>query len=124
MKKFLYIFLFAFGANLVWENLHARLYLGYKGGQITEWILIRATFWDAVIITALCVLALLLPRRFQNWFVVGGGLVVAIVMERFALATGRWAYGPYMPIVPLLHTGLTPTIQLALIGVVAAKLFL
>jgi hypothetical protein len=123
-KRLSFIFLSAFALNLAWENLHAQLYAGYQGGQITAWILVRATFWDAVIVTALCALALLLPRRGRPWFVLGGGLAASIGMEKWALATYRWAYASDMPIVPFVHTGLTPTVQLGLTGIVVFYLFL
>jgi hypothetical protein len=116
LKKLGLIFVFAFGLNMIWENLHVRLYTNYKGGEITEWILTRATFWDAVIITALFAVSLLLSLRLRPYFVIFGGLLVAIFMERWALATERWAYKPSMPIIPFFETGLTPTIQLALLG--------
>jgi hypothetical protein len=119
VKKLGLVFIFAFALNFVWENLHVHLYTNYQGEKITEWILIRATFWDAVIITALFALSLLFSKKIRPYFVAGGGLFIAILMERWALQTSRWAYKPAMPIVPFLGTGLTPTIQLALLGLLS-----
>ena len=119
MQTLLQIFAWAFVLNLIWEHLHARLYVHYKKGPITEWILLRASFWDAVIIAALAFFAASLPLHLGRLVMPIAGLVIAILMEQWALATGRWEYKKSMPIVPLLGTGLTPTIQLALLGVIS-----
>lgn len=124
MKMFwqtILLFVVAFLLNALWEFWHAQFYLHYQGGSITSFILLRAALVDATIISAI---ALAIPRnqKYVVWsFVVGGGLVIAVVLEWWALATNRWAYSSTMPIVPFLHTGLTPTIQLALLGIIAWK---
>ena len=46
------------------------------------------------------------------------GIVVAVLIELWALQTGRWAYTGAMPLVPFLGAGLTPTIQLGFLGYV------
>jgi hypothetical protein len=117
MKKILYIFVFSFLLNFVWENLHALLYAGYQGGKITEFILFRASLGDAVMITVLA-LPFLFIAWFQkrSWLMIVIGIVLAILIEWYALGAGRWAYNEYMPIIPFLGTGLTPTIQLGLLG--------
>src|SRR3990167_3437728 len=97
MKKIFFIFLLSFSFNLIWENLHFYLYAGYMGGTITEAILLRASVVDAMIIIFI-------------------GIVVAILIELHALRTERWVYNEYMPIIPILFVGLTPTIQLGLLG--------
>jgi hypothetical protein len=122
-KKALLVFAAAFLLNLVWENLHARLYLGYKGDRITEWILVRATFWDAVIVTAIIFAALRLSRRARPWFMAVVGIAVGVGIEKWALSTARWEYGPAMFVLPFLHTGLTPTIQLASTALLVFLLF-
>lgn len=86
-------------------------------GPITEYILLRASFWDAVIILAISI-PFLYIRIFQKneWGIVVFGLIIAIGIEEYALATGRWSYNVYMPLIPFLHIGLTPTVQLGLLG--------
>ena len=117
MKKILLIFATAFILNAVWENLHAFLYDNYMGDKITELVLLRATLADAVMITVITLPFVLFPSwRRQNWIIIFVGLVLAIGIERYALLTDKWAYNVYMPIVPFLSVGLTPTIQLGLLG--------
>lgn len=117
MKKIALTFLSAFVLNVIWENLHAFLYAGYKGGAVTEYILVRASLFDALIITSIVVPFLyitFLSRR--GWLIFIIGTAVAITNEYYGLSTGRWAYTSLMPILPLLKVGVTPAIQLGLLG--------
>ena len=117
MKKVFLIFFLSFVLNLVWENLHSFLYVDYMGGKITEFILVRASVGDAVIITLLSLPFMYIPLlRRKSWFFIFVGIFISIVIEWYALNTGRWAYNEYMPIIPILGVGLTPTIQLGLLG--------
>lgn len=122
MKKWCYLFIYALILNFFWEMLHSSLYLHYRGGPITETILFRAALVDAFIILALS-LANYSIRFFRTrpWLLVFCALAVSIELERWALITGRWSYAPSMPIIPILLTGLTPTIQLALLGYLSYK---
>lgn len=115
------IFISAFLLNLVWENLHAQLYTHYKGGPITRRILTRATFWDAVIITVTFMLwnEFYLPRLLLPVAL----FIFAILMEMWALRTGRWAYKKSMPVIPYIGAGWSPAVQLALTAEVVALMF-
>ena len=111
------IFLVSFFLNLIWENLHSFLYAGYMGGKITEFILLRASVADAGIITLLSLLFMSVPSlKRKSWLIIFVGVLIAIFIELYALNTGRWAYNEYMPMIPILGVGLTPTIQLGLLG--------
>ena len=117
MKKLATIFLLAFFANFIWEYLHASLYLHYQGDEISEFVLLRAALFDAAFITILGLL--FLRARFLRehlWLALVIGVAFAVGLERWALATGRWAYAPAMPIIPFLQIGLSPTIQLGLLS--------
>lgn len=123
MKKLTLIFASAFILNLIWENLHVFLYANYQGGKITEVILLRATLFDAIFITMICLPSLFLPKlEKKNYWIVIIGVVLAILIEWYALSTGRWAYNSLMPVIPFLGVGLTPTIQLGLLGFLSLKL--
>ena len=114
------VFLSAFILNALYENAHAPLYAHYRGGVISEAVLLHATLADALIISALVLPFLYFAclKRYA-WLIVPIGFAIAVGIEWWALGTGRWAYGPLMPIIPLLGTGLTPTIQLGLLGYVS-----
>lgn len=123
MKKVFLLFVAAFLSNAIWENIHSFLYDHYRGGEITEFILLRATLADAVMITVIAAPFALLPRlRHYRWLIIPIFLAVAIMIELYALSTGRWAYNEYMPLVPFLGVGLSPTIQLALLGYLSVKI--
>jgi hypothetical protein len=117
-KKLAIVFLVAFALNLAWEFAHSVLYVSYRGGEITNAILFYVAVMDGLYIFALATLAEFLKIN-KSAFVVFGGLIWAIILELWALKTGRWVYGAAMPIIPILKTGLTPTIQLALTGYIA-----
>ncbi|OHA47336.1 MAG: hypothetical protein A2541_02020 [Candidatus Taylorbacteria bacterium RIFOXYD2_FULL_36_9] len=117
MKKVFLIFLLSFILNVVWENLHSFFYVGYMGGTITEFILLRASVADAVIITIMSLPFIFVSNlKGKSWPIIFVGVLIAIFIELYALNTGRWAYNEYMPIIPILDVGLTPTIQLGLLG--------
>ncbi len=114
MRQVLLIFVIAFVLNLLWENAHSYLYVHYRGGAITWLVLLHATLFDAVITTAAAFLFFYVrPFRARAWLVVLALVLFAILLELFALSTGRWAYNELMPKVPFLGVGLTPTVQLA-----------
>lgn len=120
LKKLLLVFLIGFALNLVWEFAHSVLYVTYKEGEITNFILFRAAVMDGIFILTLTLLAILLKIT-KSTFIMISGFVLAVAIELWALKTGRWVYDISMPIIPFLRTGLTPTIQLALTGYIAQK---
>jgi len=123
MSKLPYIFVLAFVSNWVWENLHSVLYFHPNGEMITQTILLQATLFDAVFITVVGIVFLLVPYlRERLWLSIIVGMVGAIIIEWQALAIGKWAYTASMPLIPLLNTGLTPTIQLGLLSYLIFKL--
>lgn len=123
MKKVVSIFIISFILNLIWENLHSFLYLGYKGGKITEFILLRATLGDAIMITLISFPFIFLNSfKKYTWIIIPIGIILAVSIEWYALGTGRWGYNEYMPIVPYLEVGLTPLIQLGVLGYISVCL--
>ncbi len=117
MRLFVFVFIISFGLNAIWENLHAPLYVHYQGGTITEWILLRAALVDALILTILFLVTSPIKSRTGKYLVIIiAAVVIAVWIERWALASARWEYQPAMPIIPVLQTGLSPAIQLALMG--------
>jgi hypothetical protein len=123
MKKLITIFFLAFVLNLLWENLHSFLYSNYKGGEITEFILMRASLFDAVVITLILMPFIYLPiLKNKNWLIMFIGIVIAVFNEWYGLSTSRWVYSSLMPILPIVNVGLTPTLQLGLLGYLVFKI--
>ncbi len=123
IKKLLLIFLFSLLLNWLWENLHAPLYFHPDGQVMTQTMLFGAAVGDAVYITILGIAFLKIPYlRNRLWLSLFFGIVVAVGIEVYALQTGLWAYHDSMPILPLLNTGLTPTLQLGLLSYLVYKL--
>ena len=117
MRQYISIFGIAFILNILWENAHALLYVHYKGAVITEFILFRAALFDALVITLIAYIFLDLIKIKYSILIVACVLVLfSIGLEMWALETSRWAYTVAMPLVPFLNTGLTPTIQLGILG--------
>ena len=126
-RKLIYIFGLAFLLNWVWENLHSNLYVHHQGGQIVEccsqWFLLQATFLDAFFITAMGLLFIKVAYlNKKQWLVFVFGFTAAITTEVYALQAGHWAYTNLMPIIPIINTGLSPTIQLGIIAFAVYKL--
>ncbi len=122
-RKLVYIFVLAFLLNWVWENLHSHFYLHYQGGEITQWILLQSIFADALFITLMAVFFLKSEFLRKNiWYALVLGIIAAIIIEIYALQTGRWEYNELMPIIPIVNTGLTPTVQLGILSYFVYKL--
>lgn len=123
MKKIFFIFAISFVLNLIWENLHSVLYANYMGGKITEFIILRASLVDAVIIVIITLPFIFFPLlKKHSWLIILIGFIISICIEYWAIGAGRWAYNSLMPIVPILGIGLTPTIQIGLLGYIAFKI--
>lgn len=116
-RRLIVIFLGALVLNLIWEHFHSALYVSYKGGAVTNVILFRASLFDAAVITLFSFPFLQFEWLKQRHLLLYVALVVfAVALEKWALATGRWVYADTMPLIPLLHVGLTPMIQLGILG--------
>ncbi len=120
MKKIVLIFTTAFVLNVLWENAHSVLYAKYMGNTITEFILLRAALFDACVITLLA-LPFFYIQMFKKrpWLILVLGVLIGICNEWYGLNTGRWVYTSTMPIIPILKTGLTPTLQLGILGYIS-----
>ncbi|MFA6608614.1 MAG: hypothetical protein WCT07_01750 [Candidatus Paceibacterota bacterium] len=123
MRKIAIIFFTAFVLNAIWENLHSLLYDNYMGGKITEFILLRASLFDALVISVIVLPFFFLSfLKDKSWLIILLGTTVAIFNEWFGLNTARWAYNSLMPIIPLINVGFTPAIQLGILGYVSYRI--
>ncbi|HCB35176.1 MAG: hypothetical protein A2W52_04415 [Candidatus Taylorbacteria bacterium RIFCSPHIGHO2_02_49_25] len=118
-----FIFVAAFLLNFAWEYAHSVLYLSYRGGEITSLILFRAALFDAAVITLFAAPFFLQKQHCEKrWLFVVALSVFAVLLERWALGSSRWVYADAMPIIPVLNVGLTPAIQLGLLGYISQKI--
>lgn len=122
-RRCVVIFISAFVLNFLWEHAHSVLYVSYQGGAITNILLLRAALFDATVIALVSFPFFRFePLQRQRWLLYALFVVFAIALEEWALVTGRWVYADAMPIIPILHVGLTPTIQLGLLGYAAVEI--
>ena len=123
-RKIVFISFVFFILNFIWEISQAFLYAPhYVGisGLIT--VHLRASLGDILIIFVILLLDVIIfsrifqektgPWRFLAIFL--AGFVLAVLVEKYALANGRWAYNDMMPIIPGLNVGLAPILQMMLI---------
>ena len=122
LRHFVYIFIIAFLLNAIWEFSHAVLYNHYADGAVYDFMLFRATLFDAFIITffAYPFIARTYLRN-KLWVMVSLLTIFAVGLELWALETGRWAYTAGMPIIPFIQVGLTPTVQLGLTAYISVR---
>ena len=117
----------AFALNFAWEMAQGSLFADMQGLSFEEATLrcLLATFGD-VAITLAAYLAVAAFARNPTWvhqahsrgravafWAIASGISVAL--ERHAVATGRWVYGPYIGLVPVLEIGWPPAAQWALL---------
>ncbi len=124
-----YLFLTAFVTNLIWENMQAPLYIGYKSFEQHFLFCLAASLIDAAVILAFYFIVMLM-RKDALWplniqpadtlALLAMGLVTAILFERWALESGRWDYTDEMPVV--LGIGLAPLIQLGILSIISVYL--
>lgn len=117
------IALISFILNLIWENIQAPLYIGFRSFSQHFLFCLIATLGDVTIILGLYFLFALSFRSYywiKHWslkkaslLIIASG-VVAFAIEKWALQ-GYWSYKPTMPVVPFLEIGLAPLLQLLIL---------
>jgi hypothetical protein len=116
------VFVFAVIINYPWELAHSPLYEGMGDFSLARWRCFVAGLGDGLLVLLIFGAGWAALRR-SDWFVNPGrngyvlmlavGLVISVVVEWTAVhVTGRWVYGPRMPIIPLFDIGLTPVAQM------------
>lgn len=116
----------AFLVNEVWEVAQMFAYIRPAGSSwMSEFArCTRAAAGDVAIILGICAIGTLASGDLAwslsgkwNVYVTSSvlGLVYATLLERLALAEGRWSYADAMPLVPLFGVGLLPLLQMVLL---------
>ena len=125
VRRALVVSVVAFALHYAWENAQCRLFFVHIGAPGTQVAMVQATLGDLVL-TGIAYAAAALAGRdaawaFRRWRAVhlaamlGVGAVTGVAVERYALATGRWAYTDLAPIVPGLSVSAVPVAQLVLL---------
>ena len=83
-----------------------------------------ASFGDGVIVLFIGTIGWLWFRR-GDWIVRPGltgyalmttaGIAIAVLLERYGLGTGRWAYTERMPMLSIVNVGLVPVLQMVIV---------
>lgn len=124
LQQHLRVYVVAVPLNFAWEMMQGGLYEP------------MGTFWQATLrcflaslvdgaVVLLIAMAGVVVFRSSDWFVRGrrdryafaaaAGLAAAIALERWGLASGRWAYNESMPVLPGTELGAVPLAQLLLL---------
>jgi hypothetical protein len=117
------VWFFAFLVNYPWEFLQAPWYRAMA--DMSHWEAVKFCSWAAVgdgVLAVIAFWAVAALFRSRTWIreprpgtlasFVAAGLVLTVAVEWLATEVwGRWSYGPEMPTVPLLGTGLAPVLQ-------------
>ena len=114
-------FLVAVAINFAWETAQSALFAPMGGWVSGTWRCFVASLGDGVILLAIVAAGSLLFRR-VDWFVRPGpagyvfmaalGMTAAVAIEIGARAAGRWSYTDQMPLIPIVHVGLVPVLQM------------
>lgn len=128
VRDAVWIFVLAFLLNWLWEAVHAAAYVESTGSLLYRFRhCLPMAGTDAVWTLALWLASAGLVSRADGgrWrlgVVAAFGFVTAVVVERVALAQGRWTYNDLMPVVPIVDAGLWPVAQMTLLPVFATWL--
>jgi hypothetical protein len=131
LQLFRKVFLIGVAVNFPWEMAQAYLY-----APMGDWVRATTRCVGAAIVDGGIVLGIALAGaaifRSRDWFrrpgigralfTVATGGTVAVLIEHLSLSTGRWDYGPRMPIIPLLGVGLVPVMQMMILPVVVFRM--
>jgi len=108
--------------NYPWERAQSRLYVLPDGAEVDWWMCAAASIADGLVVLLIFQIGRLVIGR-RDWYLRPGasgytvlllsGAIVSVAVEWIAIyGTQWWAYGPRMPLVPLLNIGLAPLAQM------------
>ena len=114
----------AFILHYAWENVQCPQFV-HRQGDTTMWLaMVWATSGDVALtwVTQLAFAAIsgswIWPRgaRRRFWLLLpAAAAIMAVAVERYALATGRWSYAETNPQIPGLGVSLLPVAQLIIL---------
>ena len=126
-KFILLISVLSFFFNFIWEWFQCGPFFIHRGSQATPISMIMATLGD-VILTYLILLFTYsftkrqeefihkLPRFKSIIYLEIFSFLVAVGVEKFALATNRWSYTEINQLIPIIGVSVLPVLQLMLLS--------
>lgn len=125
LSKLLFVFIFSYLLNFLWEALHA--YTLYESHNIiaSKYVpmLLYVSSVDAFFISLIFVGGLLVFKREikanngkEMLFILISGFIIAAIIELKALFLKQWSYSEFMP--TLFGMGLSPLVQLSITGLI------
>ena len=123
------VFAIAVPFNFLWEIAQSSLYVAMPPFPERVWHCFIASLGDGVLVLLIWIAGWAVFRA-KDWFrgahagayllIVGGGLLLAVIVEWLALDADRWRYGSEMPLMGGL--GVVPLAQMALLPFVTLML--
>jgi len=133
LKIYLVLFIISTAVNFAWELSHFRLYRPLMTMELTTAHLLWFSVKDAWLYLSYILLVAFFAKNLL-WFwasrawewaaLLSLGFAASTAIEIHAINTGRWAYLPVMPIIPVLEVGLSPILQMSFGPVLALFLLL
>lgn len=114
----------AFVLHYAWEHLQCPLFVHREDDTVMWVAMVLATIGDVVLTWIVQVFVAAFSRRWiwprraspASWILLFLlAVVIAVVVERYALATGRWSYAPTNPLIPGLGVSWLPVAQLVVL---------
>ena len=118
-----------FVLNFIWEWFQCRPFFRHIDSKPTAGSMLVATIGDVALLMIVLMLISLVTRR-SSWFfedfslhvavvIVSVSLLLAILVEAFAVGTSRWSYTEANPTVPVLGISILPILQAPIINFVS-----
>lgn len=107
------------------------LYAEHFQGAV-DFVLVHiwASLGDILVFSVIYIIGVAIYCSFRWPFQPGGkgylfaaitGFVIAVIIEKMALSSGRWEYNELMPIIPFFKIGLSPVFQMMILPVVVLR---
>ena len=129
-KTIINIILFSIPINFIWEMAQMPLYNEMPWNLDTSLFCFVASLGDAIMILVIFFTVAFLLRN-KNWIfsltslnviiTLTVGFIIAVIVERLALADNMWSYSELMPIIPF-NVGLSPILQMLVLPLLVFKL--
>ena len=123
------IFIFAFLLNLLWEYLHEPLYITTMVHDLFGFLYMAAA--DGLLVLLIYWIVCLQARTFfwpSDWkkqlvLIIISGIFLSFFIEiKNMYFTSVWSYTAAMPVLPILHIGISPVLQMVITPVLVFAL--